>query len=741
VTLAAASVLVTMLSPVAARARVIERVSLASDGAQADDDSSSAALSGDGRVVAFHSFATNLVPGDTNFSADVFAHDRLTGTTSRVSVASDGAQANDRSLFPAISADGRFVAFHSDATNLVPGDTNGVEDVFVHDRLTGETTRVSVASGGAQANGRSIFSTISADGRFVAFHSDATNLVPGDTNGVADVFVHDRLTGTTSRVSVASDGAEANATNLLDFPSVSADGRFVAFLSAATNLVPGDTNGVVDVFVHDRLTGTASRVSVASDGSQANNLCFGGVSISADGRFVAFGSFASNLVPGETNVGRNDIFVHDRLTGATSRASVTSDGAQAHGDNSNPKISADGRFVAFDSAADDLVPGDTTGTDAFVHDRVTAATTRVSLAFNGAQPYSGVGGVEISADGRFVAFASSARNLVPDDTNRVADVFVVGLSRRLSLVIRGTDDGIHHNRFDGATWSGFAALPGATADIPALAASGAGVLDLVVRGTDDGVYHNHFDGATWSGWTALPGATADIPALAASGGGVLDLVVRGTDDGVYHNHSDGATWSGWTALPGATADIPALAASGGGVLDLVVRGTDDGVYHNHFDGATWGGWTALPGATADVPALAASGGGILDLVIRGIDNGVYHNRFDGTAWEGWTALPGATADIPALAASGGGVLDLVVRGTDNSIYHNRFDGATWEGWTALPGATTDIPALVASGGGVLDLVVRGTDNGVYHNHFDGSQWSGWTAVGGSTASRPALVVE
>jgi hypothetical protein len=266
-------------------------------------------------------------------------------------------------------------------------------------------------------------------------------------------------------------------------------------------------------------------------------------------------------------------------------------------------------------------------------------------------------------------------------------------------------------------------------------------LSLVIRGTDNSIYHSRYDGTTWGAFVQLPGATADIPALASSGGAILDLVVRGIDDSIYHNHFDGTAWSGWTQLPGATADIPALAASGGGVLDLVVRGIDNGIYHNHYDGTTWSGWVPLPGATASIPALAASGGGVLDLVVRGIDNGVYHNHYDGTTWGGWTALPGATADIPALAASGGGVLDLVVRGTDNGVYHNHYDGTTWGGWTALPGATASIPALVASGGGKLDLAVRGIDNAVYHNHYDGTAWTGWNLVGGSTASRPALAVE
>jgi hypothetical protein len=327
---------------------------------------------------------------------------------------------------------------------------------------------------------------------------------------------------------------------------------------------------------------------------------------------------------------------------------------------------------------------------------------------------------------------------------RYGDVPVIvraGGGTPLSLVIRGTDNAIRHNRFDGVDWTGFVALPGATADIPALASSGGGILDLVVRGIDNSVYHNHFNGSVWGGFVQLPGATADIPALAASGGGILDLVVRGTDNGIYHAHYNGATWSNWTALPGATASIPALAASGGGILDLVVRGIDNGVYHAHYEGGIWSDWTALPGATADIPALAASGGGILDLVVRGIDNGVYHAHYEGGIWSGWIALPGATADIPSLAASGGGVLDLVVRGIDNGVYHAHYDGATWSNWVALTGATASIPALAASGGGALDLAVRGTDNGVYHNHYDGATWSGWTAVGGTTASRPALVVE
>jgi Tol biopolymer transport system component len=402
-------------------------VSVASDGTQGNGASALPSISADGRYVAFLSGASNLVPGDTNGVDDVFVHDRLTGQTTRVSVASDGTEGNGHSESPSISADGRYVAFASYASNLVPGDTNGVMDVFVHDRLTGQTTRVSVASDGTQGNGESRYPSISADGRYVAFMSYASNLVPGDTNGVMDVFVHDRLTGQTTRVSVASDGTQGNGDSVS--PSISADGRYVAFMSYAYNLVPGDTNGKADVFVHDRLTGQTTRVSVASDGTQGNDGS-GGASISANGRYVAFVSGASNLVPGDTN-GVDDVFVHDRLTGQTTRVSVASDGTQGNGDSWWPSISADGRYVAFMSWASNLVPGDTNGTwDVFVHDRLTGQTTRVSVASDGTEGNSDSIYPSISADGRYVAFQSWASNLIPRDTNGAWDVFVVVRRRR-----------------------------------------------------------------------------------------------------------------------------------------------------------------------------------------------------------------------------------------------------------------------------------------------------------------------
>ena len=335
------------------------------------------AMSPDGRYVAFQSKAGNLVPGDTNNGIDVFVHDRLTGETERVSVDSSGNQGNSSltdAIFSAtvcISASGRYVAFTSDASNLVLNDSNGVSDVFVHDRSTGATERVSVDSAGNQANGASTNCAMSAEGRYVAFESTATNLVPGDTNGKSDVFVHDRLTGSTQRVSISSAGFQGDADSYT--PSVSADGRFVVFASLADNLVTGDTNGAEDIFLHDILTGLTQRVSLDSGGDQANDDSVDSF-ISADGTQVGFTSSATNLVPGDTN-GVADVFVYNRLTGATKRISTDSLGTQgndwsgfvAPSAGGYVALSADGRYAAFASAASNLVAGDTNAVpDVFV---------------------------------------------------------------------------------------------------------------------------------------------------------------------------------------------------------------------------------------------------------------------------------------------------------------------------------------------------------------------------------------
>lgn len=335
----------------------IERVSVSSAGIQANLGSHQAggppALSDDGSVVAFYSDATNLVPGAVNGRRNVFVRHRDSGITELVSSSVTGGSANGDSLMPSISADGRFVAFQSSATNLVDSDTNHASDIFVRDLVLGETVRAC----GVQPDGFSFSPALSANGRVVAFASAATNLVSGDGNGFVDIYTCDLDSGVIERVSVGPGGVEGDGDSIL--PAISADGRIVAFKSLATNLVANDHNGLVDVFAHDRLTGVTERISVTRRGGDPDDLSFP-PSVSADGRFVAFGSFASNLIQFDLTDAA-DVFVRDRAIGVTLVVGRNATGEQANRGTPDipPAISADGTRIAFVSYATNLSNRDT----------------------------------------------------------------------------------------------------------------------------------------------------------------------------------------------------------------------------------------------------------------------------------------------------------------------------------------------------------------------------------------------
>jgi Tol biopolymer transport system component len=409
-----------LLPTAAAAVGLTTRESVATGGAQADGRSFIPALSADGRYAAFYSDASNLVSGDTNSARDVFVHDRQTGETTRVSIDSAGTQANGDSFEPAISADGRFVAFSSAATNLVAGDTNQANDVFVRDRQANTTTRVSLGPAGANANGGSDSPSISGDGNLVAYTSAATNLVTGDLNNQRDVFVFNRQTGVTTRASINTFSEEANLDSFT--PELSADGRFVVFTTFASNLIGFDDNEGSDVFVRDLQAGTTTRVSEYTGGSQAEGDSLR-PAISADGRYVAFDSDAWNLVWGDTN-DVFDVFLHDRATGYTTRVSIDDSGLQSDGPSFRPSLSGDGRYVAYYSDASNLVAGDTNGgSDVMLFDRVSGATKRVSVGNGGGEANGSSLRPALSANGRLVIFESDATNLVPGDSNQFTDVF------------------------------------------------------------------------------------------------------------------------------------------------------------------------------------------------------------------------------------------------------------------------------------------------------------------------------
>jgi len=322
----------------------LEVVSVADDGSPSNGHSGNVTqASRGGLYVVFDSLGSNLVPGDTNSTFDVFVRMRFAGRprTERESVGTRGEQADGASFAQGISGDGRFVLFASDATNLVAGDTNKVADLFVRDRGYGMTTRVNVSGTGGQADNYAADAKITPSGRYVVFRSPATNLVPGDTNGAQDVFLRDRFTGTTERVSVDSAGAQLPGGG--DSPSISADGRYVTFTGH-------DSRGVMEVLLRDRTLGTTRQISVSSRGEPANGMSLR-AALSANGRYVAFESTATNLAAASGQ----QIYVRDLQAGKTTLASVSNAGGPGNSVSFFPGVSDTGEAV-FQSLAHNLLP-------------------------------------------------------------------------------------------------------------------------------------------------------------------------------------------------------------------------------------------------------------------------------------------------------------------------------------------------------------------------------------------------
>lgn len=500
----------------------IEVVSVSSSEVRGDSYSYSASLTPDLRYVAFSSWSTNLVAGDTNgpypVGHDVFVRDRINGTTTRVSVGAGGAQGNGESYHSAISADGRFVAFTSHASNLVAGDTNGVEDVFVRDQSSALTERISVSSSGVEADGSSLNPSLSADGRYVAFHGSAKNLVVGDTNAHQDVFVRDRSSGTTSRVSVSTSGQQADGDS--DSGVISPDGRFVVFRSFASNLVAGDANGRADVFLRDLQSGTTERVSVDSGGVEGDGDS-SAPAITPDGRYIAFQSVASNLVLGDTN-GRSDVFLRDRALAKTQRVSLRSDGSQADADSGirGPSISASGQHVAFDSRAA-LVAADANSLyDVYVRDRRYAAFTSVCvpgadgvLACPCANPPSGPGrgcdnaagsgGARLSGSG--AAFLSADSLVLTTDGQGPTALSIVlqGDASLANGVVFGHGvrcvDGALRRLYTKAASGGSLTVPDLAAGEPSISARSSAAGDPIVPGQSRWYFVHYRDPATLGG--------------------------------------------------------------------------------------------------------------------------------------------------------------------------------------------------------------------------------------------------
>ena len=395
-------------------------VSVSSSGALANNNSYDSLISADGRFVVFQSEAGNLVANDFNGQYDIFRRDLQAGVTALVSVGTSGNSAGGLGLSPAVSGDGRYVVWSSNAANVIVGDTNGTWDIFLRDMSSGVTTRISLNGNGSQALLRSDQPRITPDGRYVTFESDA-DLIAADTNGLKDCYEFDRNTGVLALVSSSSTGTLGNSISYAAQPSD--DGRFVCFFSSASNLVLGDTNNYADVFWKDMQTGTLLRVNVSSAGAQANNESIW-PSISGDGQTVTYCSVANNLVAGDSN-GQFDVFAYDVPAGATTRLNLQPNGAQANSYVHSPTaLTPDGRFVIYASLSSTLVPGDLNGfQDIFIRDRQLLVTKRVSFGFDGSETNSDNFVPHMSEDMRVITYTSTASNIVPGDTNGFRDIF------------------------------------------------------------------------------------------------------------------------------------------------------------------------------------------------------------------------------------------------------------------------------------------------------------------------------
>jgi PKD repeat protein len=403
-----------------AQAATITKLSVA-DGTEADNASINPSISSDGRFVAFESDATNLVADDTNNATDVFVADVQNGSIERISLGLSGVEANGASTNPVISGNGRYVAFESFASNLVSGDTNRVIDIFVYDRQTGSTSLVSVNSNGSLTTSHSFSPSISGNGQVIAFYSLATNLVDNDTNRAIDVFIHDTLSGSTERISVDSSGNQANMASWQ--PRISTNGQFVVFSSTASNLVVGDTNSAQDIFLYNRQDSSVMLISNADDGQPSNGIS-AYAAVSGDGNVVVFESDATNLVANDNNAA-TDIFVFDKRQGSLSRVSRSVSDSDTDGPSYQPTISHDGRFVSFYTYASNLVAGDSNQfEDVFVYDRQTGYMELLTNTMERQEANSSSFNPTLNADGRYVALFSFASNLSTPDTNNVDDVFL-----------------------------------------------------------------------------------------------------------------------------------------------------------------------------------------------------------------------------------------------------------------------------------------------------------------------------
>ena len=655
----------------------IRQAATTADSHTGDGPSTYPGVSADGRFVVFDSYAGDLTgKADNNGMEDIFLKDLVTGSIVRVSETAAGSDALDDnnwgSVRPAVSTDGRFVAYESYAGNLVANDTNGLDDVFVKDVQTGAITRVSTSTGGTQAaGGDSYDASISADGRHVAFTSAASNLVSGDTNQANDIFVRDMQTGVVTRVSTTSAGSQGNA-GRYDYGSsqaqISADGRFVVFTSYSNNLVSGDTNGASDIFVKNLATG---QIVCASKDTAGHFVPYDAENptISANGRYVAFETSKTLIDDGSGD----GTFVRDMQTGTLTRILGAS-----------PSLSGNGRFVVFTSESD-LVASDANGVaDVYVKDLVTGEMVLVSRAADGSQANGRSLMASISADGSTIVFRNDGSALTGDDEAR-SDVFVVGnplYSRTLSggtgndtYIVNNAADIVVEKANEGNDAVRSAISYTLTDNVERLALIGTDAIDgtgnaLANRINGNGAA-NAINGGTGAD-TMLGGGGNDVYTVDNSGdvitesaGGGIDSV-RSSVNLVLSAEVENLTLSGSANLNG-TGNASANRISGNAGNNVLNGG--DGV-----DTVTY--FTATAGVTVDLSAggVQATGGAGNDTLIdfESVTGSAHADRLTGTSAAnsidggagGDTMTGGAGNDTYTVDNAGDQTLELADDGVD-----------------------------------------------------------------------------
>ncbi len=671
----------------------ISRVSTDTAGGPLNAPAGTSSLSLDGRYVTFSSSASDVVAGDGNGLNDVFVRDRVRGVTSRVSVDQNGGDADGVSYESDISSNGQFVAFTTNATDIVAGDANGLGDVYIRELATGVTRRLSVDSAGGDTNGESTSPSVSADGRYVSFWSTATDVVIGDTNGLPDIFVRDLVTNTTARVTLDPTGGSLDA-GAAPQTSISGNGRLVAFETAATDTVANDTNAESDIFLRNLDTGVTTRVSLDILGGDSNDRS-SNPAISADGRYVAFNSLASDLVTGDGN-GFDDVYVRDLQTSTNRRASLDTGGGDTNGDSFTPAISGDGRIVAFHSLATDLVGGDTNGlSDVFTRDMVAGTTRRISVAPGGGNTDQSSDEARLSDDGCRAAFTSSASNLVPSDGNALADIFVTDIGAGLDGIVAVSPARLLDTRAGQPTVDGqFAGAgivgPGATLNLRVTGRGG--VADRCVGAVILNVTSTQADAASfvtvWPTGDARPNASnvntapgQDTPNLVVAKVGAGGQVSLYNNAGSSHLVADIVGW-----IPTGTTFVPQAPAR---LLDTRPGQTT-------VDGQFAGGGAVGPGGSIDLTVGGRAGlpsTGVAAVVVNVTSTESDTSSFV-TVWPTGEGRPNASnlntepgQDTPNL------VVAKVGAGGQISLYNNAGTGhlvADLVGWFTASSAFTSL---------------------------------------------------